>query len=557
MKLTDLRIGSQLKLAFGLMAAMTLAIALKLFIDSGDLRAATNTASVEARKIVLANNMAAADQDVVLNVASAILKKDAGWRQQRKTVIDQRREDYRKAFDELKSLTTSEEDGRLLTKVDEDTQLLRVADNRTQNFIVASNDAMAIEVFTQESIPASAQVDVATTDLLKFRASRLKETDEAVASQVSSLRMFLAVGSVIALAFAVTLALLITRSVTNPIMETVGLLGQVSTGNLTHKVGDHLVGRKDEVGELARATQTMITSLQRLIRDIGGGVQTLAASSTELSAVAGRTSVSVEKMSNVATGVAAAVEESSTSTAAVASSMRQASERLASVATATEQMSAAIGEVAHNAGKARTISDQATEQGQSITVTMKELGKAAAEIGKVTETITDISSQTNLLALNATIEAARAGAAGKGFAVVANEIKELARQTATATEDIKSKISGVQSSTNGAVGGIEKITAVVREVAALVTSIAASIEEQAAVTKDMAHNIGDASTGVMGSRKQIEETAAVSQAIAADISGVSSGAKDLLAGGEQVAASATELSRLSEQLRVTVAQFKT
>ena len=120
---------------------------------------------------------------------------------------------------------------------------------------------------------------------------------------------------------------------------------------------------------------------------------------------------------------------------------------------------------------------------------MQQLGAAAKEIDKVTETITRISAQTNLLALNATIEAASAGEAGHGFAVVANEIKKLARQTASATENIKEKIAGVQASTGSAIAGIEKISGVINDVGSIIVSIAAAIEEQSSVTKAVAGNI--------------------------------------------------------------------
>jgi methyl-accepting chemotaxis protein len=236
--------------------------------------------------------------------------------------------------------------------------------------------------------------------------------------------------------------------------------------------------------------------------------------------------------------------------------MGQAATNLSSVASATEEMSATIGEIASNSEKARAISDHATTQAQAITALMQQLGQAAQEIGKVTETITDISAQTNLLALNATIEAARAGAAGKGFAVVANEIKELARQTATATEDIKSKVAGVQTSAGSAITDIEKIASVIREVGAIVSSIAASIEEQAAVTKDVAGNIAQASAGVKDSNERIAQTATVSQSIARDMTGVNAAVGDIRAGGEQVAASTVELSSLAEQLQATAGQFK-
>jgi methyl-accepting chemotaxis protein len=187
---------------------------------------------------------------------------------------------------------------------------------------------------------------------------------------------------------------------------------------------------------------------------------------------------------------------------------------------------------------------------------MQKLGLAAQEIGQVTETITNISAQTNLLALNATIEAARAGAAGKGFAVVANEIKELARQTAEATEDIKTRVAGVQSSAGMAITDIDQITSVIKDVGSIVSSIAAAIEEQAAVTKDVAGNIAQASAGVRDANSHIAQTAEVSKSIARDIAGVNADVADIRRGGEQVQVSAVELSRLAEQLKTQVSQFR-
>jgi methyl-accepting chemotaxis protein len=216
------------------------------------------------------------------------------------------------------------------------------------------------------------------------------------------------------------------------------------------------------------------------------------------------------------------------------------------VASATEEMTATIGEIAGNSEKARRITEEATRQAARISEQMNHLGQAAQEIGKVTETITEISSQTNLLALNATIEAARAGSAGKGFAVVANEIKELAQQTAAATEDIKSRIAGVQSSTAGGIAEIGKISQVIHEVSDIVAAIAAAIEEQATVTKDIARNIGEATTGVRDANVRVAESSQVTQSIAQEIAGVDQATRTMADGSEQVRASATDLSKLAE-----------
>jgi methyl-accepting chemotaxis protein len=231
--------------------------------------------------------------------------------------------------------------------------------------------------------------------------------------------------------------------------------------------------------------------------------------------------------------------------------MEESSASLASVASATEEMSATVGDIAANTARAR-----ATSKAVIISEQMQKLGKAAQEIGQVTETITNISAQTNLLALNATIEAARAGAAGKGFAVVANEIKELAKQTAEATEDIKARIAGVQNSAGLAITDINEITAVIKEVGGIVSSIAAAIEEQAAVTRDVAGNIAQASAGVRDANTHIAQTSEVSKSIARDIAGVNGDVADIRRGGEQVQISAVELSHLADQLKTQVSQFR-
>jgi methyl-accepting chemotaxis protein len=312
----------------------------------------------------------------------------------------------------------------------------------------------------------------------------------------------------------------------------------------------------DEIAELALAVNEMTVNLRALVSDISGGVQTLGASATQLSAVSAHTASGVASMSEKANGVAAAAEKASANTMSVASGMEQSSASLTSVASATEEMCVTVGDIASNTARARVTSEQATSKAISVSEEMHKLGIAAEEIGQVTETITNISAQTNLLALNATIEAARAGAAGKGFAVVANEIKELARQTAEATEDIKTRIAGVQSSAGAAIADMSEITAVINEVGGIVSSIAAAIEEQAVVTKDLAGNIAQASAGVHDANSHIAQTSEVSRAIAKDIAGVNNEVADIRRGGEQVQINAVELSHLAEQLKSQVSQFR-
>ncbi len=355
----------------------------------------------------------------------------------------------------------------------------------------------------------------------------------------------------------VTLAFSLVMSVkiTLPILKASNMLKDISEGegDLTKRLD---VTSHDEVGKLAAYFNSFVEKLQVIIKSISANATTVASSATELSAVSAETRRSVTTMSEKTGTVAAAAEESSANTGSVAAAMEQTSINLSSVASATEEMSATIGEIASNSEKARLISDEAGTQAVSVSAIMKQLGQAAVDIGKVTETITGISSQTNLLALNATIEAARAGAAGKGSAVVANEIKELAKQTSAATEDIKTKIAGMQASTGSAITDIEKITAIINEVGHIVSGIATAIEEQSTVTRDVADNVAQASAGVREANERVAQTAAVSKSMAKDLAEVDAAAGDIRTGGDQINSSATELSKLSEHLKNLVGQFK-
>jgi methyl-accepting chemotaxis protein len=379
-------------------------------------------------------------------------------------------------------------------------------------------------------------------------------TEQLVATaQSNSIATFL-LSLLTLLASSTAVILVIRKVVIRPLGRSVEFANRIANSDLTS--ADLHVESGDEIGEASVALNTMKNSLRRLLGGISSGVLTLSAAATELTAVARQTVSGTAAMSERTHTVAAAAEEASANTTSIATGMEQSTSSLSSVACATEEMSATVGDISANTSRAHVISEQATAQAQDIADQMQKLGQAAQEIGQVTETITNISAQTNLLALNATIEAARAGTAGKGFAVVANEIKELARQTAEATEDIKARIAGIQSSTGTAISNIGQITTVIKDVGTIVTTIAAAIEEQATVTKDVAGNIAQASSGVQDANERVAQTAQVSQSIARDIAGVNAAVIDIRQGGEHVQASAAELSKLAEQLGAQVAQFR-
>lgn len=349
-------------------------------------------------------------------------------------------------------------------------------------------------------------------------------------------------------------AFLAVRPVRSALVKAVRALENIAKGDLTQLFTDST--GDDEVGAMTAAMRDMSGSLRKMVREIADSVGVLSSTSSGLAADSNSVSTGSLSVSEKAHSLSGSAGQVTANIQSVAAAMEQASTNLTNVSTNAEDMTATIGEIASNSEKARAITGAATLQARQITEQMNLLGQAAQEIGKVTETISEISAQTNLLALNATIEAARAGSAGKGFAVVANEIKALAQQTAAATEDIKQRIGGVQSSATNGVGSIEKVSNVIREVTDIVTCIAAAIEEQATVTKDISRNIAEASSGVQDASRQVTESSIVTRAIASEIAEVDQAAGRMADDGKHVEVSATQLSAVADKLRSSVESFR-
>jgi PAS domain-containing protein len=268
--------------------------------------------------------------------------------------------------------------------------------------------------------------------------------------------------------------------------------------------------------------------LRTVVEKVTESSQAVAAASEELTATSQQMSSSADETATQAQVVAAAAE--------------QVSRNVQTVATATEEMTASIKEIAKNAGDAARVATSAVSVAESTNAKVAALGESSAEIGKVIKVITSIAQQTNLLALNATIEAARAGEAGKGFAVVANEVKELAKETAKATEEISQKIEAIQNDTRAAVEAIVEIGGVINQINDIQTTIASAVEEQTATTNEIGRNVAEAAKG--------------SSEIAENINGVASSASATSSGASDSARAATELARLAAELREIVADAK-
>ena len=557
MKLNDMKIGRRLGIGFGVVILMVVGLAGLAWYAIKDVNFEMDASLDAAREIEEILQARRDVGDIYFHLSSAVIDRSEQGRRFQLEELAGARASYLTRLESVKKGIDRPEGQALVQKVEQALGDARDGNNRIIELTRAGRDAEAQVLFAGDAAPNLVKIEKAFENLVEYQQGRIKVEDDLTEAAVTRYSTLIIVVGLLACVIGVAFAVVIAGSVTKPVAAGIGQLQQVAKGDVSTDVPAALRERKDEIGDLSRSMQNMTETLRGMIANLTSGVETLASASTELSTISAQTGSATRTVGDKSQTVAAAAEQSSANTTAVANSMEHAAQGLTSVAGATEEMSATIGEVAQNAARARNISEQASSQAQAVSLMMRDLGQAAQEIGKVTETITDISSQTNLLALNATIEAARAGAAGKGFAVVANEIKELARQTAGATEDIKAKIAAVQGSTGVAIADIQKITDVVQEVGSLVNAIAAAIEEQAAVTRDVAGNVAQASSGVKEAHDRVEETATVSRTIARDIAGLNASMHEVREGGEQVQASATGLSRLAEQLRGIVGQFKT
>jgi methyl-accepting chemotaxis protein len=389
----------------------------------------------------------------------------------------------------------------------------------------AQRDPVAVRPREPEIAERNSAVDDQLEGVHELLDAAIVRSRAGMAGTTSRVRMIslLVVGGgvVVLLALCVPLA----RSIVLPVRRVAGVLDALAAGDLTRRVG---VDTGDELGRMAQALDRATDGIGRSMRSILAEAQTLTAAATELSAVNAR--------------IASAAEGTHGQASSASAEAGEISRHVQTVAAGAEEMGLSIREISRSATEAVQIAAVAVEEAAHATRTVEQLGASSAEIGNVIKLITSIAEQTNLLALNATIEAARAGDAGKGFAVVASEVKDLAQETAKATEDISARVAAIQTDTGGAVDVINRISDVIGKINEFQTTIASAVEEQAATTQEMTRGISEVSTAA--------------DRIAGNISDVAEAGSASAEGIDQANRAGADVARTAEELRALVGAFR-
>ncbi|EXG82503.1 methyl-accepting chemotaxis protein [Cryptosporangium arvum] len=321
------------------------------------------------------------------------------------------------------------------------------------------------------------------------------------------------------------LARFVVLSITGPLQRVRLALAAMAGGDLTVRAE---ISSRDEVGQMAHALDEAQSGVRSVIAAVSDSAFHVAAAAEQMSSTSSRIEASAQDASGQAQGAAEAAA--------------QVSDNVQTVARGTEEMGLSIREIAHNATEAARVASQAVGVAQTTTEQIGKLGQSSTEIATVVKVITSIAAQTNLLALNATIEAARAGEAGKGFAVVASEVKDLAQETARATEDIAQRVDAIQSDTEAAIAAIGQISEVVMQINDFQSTIAGAVEEQTATTSEMNRSVSAAADGAGG--------------IATNIAGLATATQITTEGISQSQSAVAELTRMAQQLQALTTHFR-
>ncbi|HMO10364.1 MAG TPA: methyl-accepting chemotaxis protein [Actinotalea sp.] len=452
------------------------------------------------------------------------LSADAGEIERYEGAVDEAQRNIEDALAAYRALTTDQE--RLEDLSTYEAALAEYGTIRDEVLLPAGR-ADDYDTWREGRDQATASIEMmmgAIADVVDLELAAAEQGAADAQTAYTSSRLLVIVVLVVGVALAVAVGLFVARMIVGGLRRVQAVSEALERADLTVTSG---LTSTDEVGVMGAALDAAVGSLREIVGTIDGSATALAGAAEEMSATTSQ--------------IAAGAEETSAQAGAVSAAAEQISRNVQTVASGAEQMGGSIREIAHNAAEAAKAAGGAVDAAASTSRTIARLGESSTEIGAVVKAITQIAEQTNLLALNATIEAARAGDAGKGFAVVAGEVKELAQETAKATEDIARKVQAIQADTTEAVGAITEISTIIDRVNGFQETIASAVEEQTATTNEMNRSVAEAATG--------------SGEIAANIAGVAMAAEQTTQGVGQSQTAVGELTRMATDLRAMVARF--
>ncbi|MFI1993483.1 methyl-accepting chemotaxis protein [Actinoplanes sp. NPDC020271] len=524
---SDLRVG--LKISFAIVVALLAGVAVAVAGLIGLRAADQHATAIYEENLQPSQTLAVAQgafDDELLDLARMnIAVSDAeteSFRQAALTAHDRTVQGVRSYADlgvtaEQQTAVTAITDGLAKLADIRDTQLVAAAK--------ASNNAIYAAAYDKNADPVADAINAGFDTLSAFEADSAGAAARANTDSYHHSRtvMFL----ILALGFVVAglLGWATVRRITRPLAAVNDTLTQVAGGDLT---GIVTVRSRDEVGAMAVALNRATANMRGTVEALGTAAQSLASAAEQLSTTSGQ--------------IAENAAQASTQAGAVAMAAEDVRRNVDTVSAGSEEMGASIREIAQNANQAAEVAGQAVMMAETTNQRVTRLGVSSAEIGDVIRLITSIAEQTNLLALNATIEAARAGDMGKGFAVVASEVKDLAQETAKATEDIGSRVAAIQADTGTAITAIAEISEIISRISDYQTTIAAAVEEQTATTGEMNRGVSEAAGGVSEIADGIETLATATRLT-----------NENVADAQRAAA---ELAQMSGDLRAMVGTFR-
>lgn len=550
----NLRIGTKITVAFGAIVLLVVALGTTSYVGTerirGNFRSINDTLTpsiMEGSKLrVLANRE-------LIRVYAHLLEHEPDSLQAVEKLLKSDLDSIAAIGGRYSALLDDSEEEASFHIFQEEWRLMLEAQQEVLALSTSQQDDAALEQIETAVLPRFWKATAAISRCVDINSEQIRRAGNDTSKRIALMAVVTIAVGVFAILLVYFLRWLLLSSIAGPLKKIVDLAERVKGGDLTSDVRRE---SQDEIGDLQESIGGMVFKIRDSMSGIRNESEGLASASEELSAVATELDRNSTAELARAESLAAASTEMDSSLSNVAAATEQSSTNLERIVAAIEEMASSVGEIAHSAERSRNSTKDAVATVARSSNSIEELARASAEISKVIDTIVEIAEQTKLLALNATIEAARAGESGKGFAVVASEVKELAKGTADATDDIRKRIEAMQVSTRETIAQIRAISEAIGSVDGLVGGIAAAVEQQSATTREIAGNANEASRGITEATRMVAQVATTSNEVSAQAETLRDGARQGRTISGQTRTTAQELARMAGDLNSQVGRYK-